>query len=424
MCATFKPPDTLVLSVPFPQPLTTAADELALLPGPPRITSAHEVSLRSFCRRTTAAAGVVRRAHMVLGVIFEGRSISSVAAEHRVTRDTVRVWVKRFRAAPGMQVLEDQKRSGRPCRITFADEGLVLSLACQRPEDFGRCEGRMTQDIIMEQARLQGCNVSRSSVQRILAAAEVRPHQEIYYLFTRKDDPHYIPRRDAICDIYVRQLPSDEIVVCFDEKTGVQARGFPKRVPGGGWTGADYGRPARMEQHYQRHGSRTLAVAARPDTGKLVAAEVYASGTYKTQETIEFLRLIRRQIPEARLIHLVMDNGPTHRSAGMRAFLSSDEGKAFNVLYTPNHASWLNLAENVLSRFSRRYLHRKRWTGLDHFDEDMRVCFKAYQTVAKPITWRYNPKERAETRVRGRPGRDGQPRRSIRRGTAACTPGN
>lgn len=370
--------------------------------------------LRALARRNSAPARLVIRARMVIRVLFDGCSISEVARGFDVTRDTVRLWVGRYRTAGTVEALEDQIRTGRTPRLTCRDQAVVLTIACQRPQDFGRCEGRMTQEMIAEEARRQGTAIRRSSVQRILSAAEVRPHREAYYLFTRKDDPDYVPRRDSICDIYTRTLPPDELVVCMDEKSGVQVLGFPKRTPRGGRLPPGYGKPARIEQHYNRHGTRTFVGAVRPDNGKLVAAGVYAAKTYRTGETIDLLREIRRALPGVRLIHLVWDNGSTHRSAEMRAFLASEEGKAFHVLYTPTHASWLNLAENFLSRFSRRYLHGKRWTGLDAFDADMAVCIEAYATVAKPMRWRYNPREQAES--------TGRPSRRTRRGRRYLRP--
>ena len=381
--------------------LVPAGDEIAWLAAPRR-------ELQALARCQAAPARLVMRARMVDAVVFRSRSISDVAHGFRAARDTVRLWVQRYRLTGTVEVLDDLPRTGRPPRLTYKDQGRVLSIACQKPQDFGRCEGRMTQQVIAEEATRQGTAVRRSSVQRILAAAEVRPHREAYYLFTRKDDPDYVPRRDAICDLYMRALPPDEVVICMDEKSGVQVLGFPGRTPHGGRLPPGYGLPGRIEQHYKRHGSRTFVGAVRPDTGKLVAWGLYAAKTYKTAETIALLRVLSEELEGYRRILLVWDNGSTHRSAEMRAFLASEEGRVFNVLYTPTHASWLNLAENFLSRFSRRFLHGKRWTGLDAFDADMAACAIAYQAVAKPMRWRYNPRERAETNGRRRGPRNGQ----------------
>jgi transposase len=382
---------------------------LGLVPegSDPWLASARE-KLRALGRRGAGPARFALRARIVMAVLFDNRSISEVARSLYLTRDTVRLWVQRYRVAGNIDALDDRLRTGRPPRLGWKEQAVALSIACQRPQDFGRCEGRMTQTMIAEEATRQGYPMKRSSVQRLLAAAEVRPHREAYYLFTRKDDPEYVPRRDALCEIYTRPLPIDEVVVCLDEKSGVQVLGLPPGTPHGGRLPPAYGRPARLEQHYRRHGTRTLVGAVRPDTGALVGAGVFASGAYKTAETIMLLRSIREALPEARIIHLVWDNGSTHRSAEMRTFLATEEGACFHVLPTPVHASWLNLAENFLSRFSRRYLHGKRWTGLEAFDLDMAACLIAYGDVAKPMRWCYNPREQAETIGRRRGPHRGQ----------------
>jgi transposase len=411
-CSLLEPAEPWGITVPAP----TADDDVAsLVPAPfTGWLTTERTELRRAARGGGAAARIAFRARLVRAVICDLRTISDVARSYEVTRDTVRLWVGRYRDAGTVAALSDVHRTGRNARITVRQQAVVLMIACQRPQDFGRCEGRMTHVMIAEEATKQGCSMKRSSVQRILSSSEVRPHREAYYLFTRKDDPEYIPRRDAICDIYTRKLPADEVVVCMDEKSGVQVLGTPKGTPHGGRRPPAYGQPGQLEQHYKRHGTRTLVGATRPDNGALVASAVFASGAYKTRETIGLLRAVRAALPDARVIHLVWDNGSTHRSAEMRAFLASDDGKCFNPLYTPTHASWLNLAENFLSRFSRRYLHGKRWTGLDAFDLDMDVCFKAYAGVAKPMRWRYNPREQAES--------TGRPTRRVRRGRRFLRP--
>jgi len=253
----------------------------------------------------------------------------------------------------------------------------------------------MTQAIIAEEAAKQGVMLSRSSVQRIMALAEVKPHRERYYLFTVKDRPEYIARRDAICAAYTRDYPDDEILVCMDEKTGIQALGLPKKLPYGGRRTAAPGIPARIDQHYVRHGSRSLVVAVSPTSGKLVHSAVYPPKGFKSADAIEFLRGLAAAVPDARVIHIVWDNGSTHTSRLMKAFLASEEGSRFQVLYTPPHASWLDLAENFFSRFSRRYLHGKRYDSVEHLEAHLAAALADYQGVARPMRWTYAPQERA-----------------------------
>lgn len=327
--------------------------------------------------------------------VFDGWDVSETARHCHVCRETVRLWVGRYFEDPTLEGLKDRPRTGRPKRITTRDEGIVISLACQKPEDFGRLESVMTQAMIVEQAAELGTTMSRPSVQRILAAAETKPHRERYYLFTRKDDPEYVARRDAICDLYMRSLPDDEVVVCFDEKTGMQVLGNPKKIHPSRLPTAP-GLVALQEHNYKRHGSRSLAVVIRPDTGEVVVAKLFPPKSedgkgYRTEQAIGMLRDCLAALSEYRIVHLVWDNASTHVSGEMQAFLSSGEARRLRVYYTPKHASWLNLAENSFSRFSRRYLHRRRYERLAAFDAFIAAATNDYNTRCKGMAWTYNP---------------------------------
>ncbi len=63
---------------------------------------------------------------------------------------------------------------------------------------------------------------------------------------------------------------------------------------------------------------------------------------------------------EARRIHLIWDNGPSHTSRQTRDFLRNNSPHV-RVLFTPAHASWLNQAELLLRAFGARYLERGNW---------------------------------------------------------------
>ena len=350
--------------------------------------SARRAELEAVMRQGRAEHRSVQRAEIVLRHVFMGMSVSETARRCGISRPTVRKWASRFRDSPGLKALRDAQRTGRPRRRTARDEAVVISLGCQQPDQHDRRDVRMTQALIVELAALQGTVMSRSTVQRILATAEVQPHRERYYLFTPTDRPDYIPRRDAICDLYMRDLPTDEVVVCFDEKTNIQALGSP--YPG---RPTAPGKVRRVEHNYIRHGTRNLVAAIRPDTGEVVAAEVFPSRGFATTEAIAMLETVAQALPDMRRIHLVWDNGSTHISREMRAFLGSEAGARFRVYYTPAHASWLNLAENFFSRFTTRYLAGRRYDALVELDDHLYASLDDYGARhAKPMSWTYNPR--------------------------------
>jgi transposase len=334
---------------------------------------------------------IARRARIVVLRVFRGLSVSETARRCGTTRPTVRKWTGRFQQAPYLESLQDLSRTGGPARITARDETVVISLGCQRPEGVGRLEARMTQEMIVEEASKQDVHLSRSSVQRILAQAELQPHRQRYFLFTPKDHPEYRWRRDALCDLYTRELPPDEVVICYDEKTGIQVLGTPH--PG---KLSAPGRPELIEHNYVRYGSRNMVVAMRIDTGELVEWELFPARGYRSAEVVQMLRRIAAALPDARIVHLVWDNASTHCSKATKDFLASPEGQKFRVYYTPTHASWLNQAETVFSKFSRRFLGKRRYASLENFDATIYACLEIYNaTVAKASRWRYNPAREA-----------------------------
>lgn len=347
--------------------------------------------LEALAARPSTEQRYALRAQIVLLSIFGGQSTGSVAAQLGVTAPTVRKWSARFARDRSLEALKDSARSGRRRRIGVREEATVVSLACQHPEGVGRLEAKMFQRVIVEEARKQNVELSRSSVQRILARCELQPHKDSYYLFTPKNGEEYKKRRNAIIDLYLADLPSDEILICFDEKSGMQVlrRDHSARptLPR---------QPVRIEHNYKRLGSRTMVSAVRPDTGEIVVNRLFVRRGYKTSQTISVLRDLLVALGDFKKVHLIWDNASTHVSKEMEKFLVSEEANRLLVYYTPKHASWLNAAENFFSRFSRRYLGKiRRFDTLEQFDEHIEACTQDWnQSEHKPFHWEYDPRRR------------------------------
>src|SRR5690554_4272973 len=89
--------------------------------------------------------------------------------------------------------------------------------------------------------------ISRSHVQRILQAADVRAHRVQQWLHS--PDPAFREKVNEICKLY-RKVPRNAVVLSIDEKTGIQAIERKHR-------GCDPapGRLRRREFEYVRHGT-------------------------------------------------------------------------------------------------------------------------------------------------------------------------
>ena len=76
------------------------------------LSAKERAALEALTRRTTVAAGLVRRARMVL-LADEGIPLDQIARTVGADRTIVRTWIDRYRAG-GLAALQDRPRSGRP----------------------------------------------------------------------------------------------------------------------------------------------------------------------------------------------------------------------------------------------------------------------------------------------------------------------
>ena len=76
------------------------------------MTHTQRLELEALVRKTTASAGLVKRARVVL-LLAAGHTVAAVARDVSLQRRHVYKWAKRFREQ-GIAGLQDEKRTGRP----------------------------------------------------------------------------------------------------------------------------------------------------------------------------------------------------------------------------------------------------------------------------------------------------------------------
>ncbi|MDO9202809.1 MAG: helix-turn-helix domain-containing protein, partial [Hydrogenophaga sp.] len=132
-------------------------------------------TLERLIRRGTAEQRQVIRARIAL-MCHAGASTTAIAEAVGVSVQTVSHWRTRL-ARQGLKGLNEAARPGRPRRIDAAQRLELLSLACEPAEVQGRATP--TLDEVVERAVERGVvkQISRSHLQRILQAGDLRPHR-------------------------------------------------------------------------------------------------------------------------------------------------------------------------------------------------------------------------------------------------------
>jgi hypothetical protein len=160
---------------------------------------------------------------------------------------------------------------------------------------------------------------------------------------------------EDVLDVYQRPYDPTRPQVCLDE-----ARKALHSTPQG-TRPCHPGRPARQDYEYKRHGTASLFVWVEPLTGR---RKVRVTARQTGVECAEQLRLlVDKDYPEAEQIVLVVDNLKTHAPACLYERFAPEEARRIARKLewhsTPEHGSWLTMAECEWSILARQCLARR-----------------------------------------------------------------
>jgi len=305
-----------------------------------------------------------------------GDTNTAIAASLGMSLPSVSMWRARV-AIQGVSGLREVQRPGRPRRISDVQRLQLLALACEPAQERGRATP--TLDELCERATGRGVleHISRSHLQRILQAAEVRPHRVRQWLHS--PDPQFREKVNAICALY-RQAPKGSVVLSIDEKTGIQAieRKHADRAP----------RPARarrQEFEYIRHGTQALTAALDVHSGRVLAR---CTDRRTQDDLVAFMEEVARAHPKGR-VHVVWDNLNTHRAYGVWKNFNARHGGRFVFHFTPLHASWVNQIELLFAIYARRVLRHASHTSIAHLRQRTQDFIAQRNRSPKPFKWTF-----------------------------------
>jgi transposase len=253
----------------------------------------------------------------------------------------------------------------------------LLALACEPAEDAGRATP--TLDEVRARAVGHGVveHISRSHLQRILQAGDVRPHRVRQWLHS--PDPQFREKVNVICQLY-RQAPKGSVVLSIDEKTGIQAieRKHADRAP-------RPGRARRREFEYIRHGTQALTAALDVHSGRVLGR---CTDRRTQNDLVAFMEEVAVAYPTG-TVHVIWDNLNTHRAQAVwDDFNVRHEGR-FVIHFTPLHASWVNQIELLFGIYARRVLRHASHTSTAHLRERTEAFLAQRNARARPFKWTF-----------------------------------
>jgi transposase len=284
----------------------------------------------------------------------------------------------------------------QPALVPDDAKAWVLSIACQKPPEFGYAQETWTYSLLIKHIREHAkeqdytCfdKLGKGYLHTILSEGNIKPHKIRYYLERR--DPEFEEKMANVLCVYKEvemqrtfNGAKDSVTVAYDEKPGIQAiknigaELLP--VPG---KHPEIGR----DHEYERLGTVSLLAGIDLLSGKVMPL---VKNRHRSREFIEFLTKLDLAYPKEWKIRIVLDNHSSHISKETQAYLRNKPDR-FEFVFTPKHGSWLNLIESFFSKIARSLLRHIRVQSKEELVE--RIYRGIEEINQEPVIFRWHYK--------------------------------
>ena len=372
------------------------------LPYSITISDEERAYLKSLIKARTIQSQIVDRARILLWK-SEAKTDQSIADSLDISVNTVRRCVDRYLNSGIDLALFDDERSGRPPEITDDAKAWIISVVCQKPCGLGYAAELWTLAALHKHIRAHAeeagyprlKTITKPWLQKYLKKMDIKPFKIKYYL--ERKDPDFENKMHDVLLVYKQvELQFDDNgniiipggghlthTVSYDEKPGIQA--IANKY-------ADYNPTVengyvRRDYEYVRLGTLSLLAGIDLLTGEAIPL---VSQTHKSSDFIEFLKILNAKYPEGDTIRLILDNHSAHTSKETRRFLATLPEDRFVFVFTPTHASWLNMIESFFSKMTKQMLKGIRVNSKDELSERIYRYFD--EINAEPIVYHWTYK--------------------------------
>jgi DDE superfamily endonuclease len=184
----------------------------------------------------------------------------------------------------------------------------------------------------------------------------LKPWRKQMWCIPPEQDAAFVCNMEQVLEVYQRPYDPMRPVVCMDEQPKQLIAEVSQPVA------AAPGQPARIDYEYVREGVCTVWIFVEP-LGGWRSVPVTESKT-----AVDWAQQVKRLVDDPRYatverITLVCDNLNTHNLGSLyQAFEPAEAmriAKKLELVHTPKHGSWLNVAESELSVLTRQCLDRR-----------------------------------------------------------------
>lgn len=331
------------------------------------------------------------RARIIL-MDADGDGANAIARKLGTSRTKVYLAIDKALSFGIDQALRDLPGRGKPRKISDEARAFIIRTACTSPKELGYTYEIWTNRLMTKHIREKSPgeynlgNISNGTVAKILSSENIHPHRIRYYM--EKTDPEHEKKEAEILHVYreVRTLKENArdsltAFLSYDEKPGIQATGnmYPDKQPD-----QEHGDVYRNHD-YIRHGTLSLMAGIDLTSGHIIPL---VEDRHRSVEFIKWLKLVDSYYPEEYVISIILDNHTIHSSKETMRYLSSKPFR-FHFVFTPTHASWLNIIEMFFSKMARSMLREIRVDSREELKERMIKYIEDVNSEPVAFNWKW-----------------------------------
>ena len=371
---------------------------------PLELSSKEHKWLETIVRTRTLQAQVVTRARILL-LKEAGDSVDTIAEKVDLNRNSVLLCLKKYKAGGVENAIYDAPGRGRNAQITDDEKTWIINVACQKPTEYGYAAETWTYAKLTEHINKTAENagytrlstITKTSIKNILDAAKIKPFRIQYYCENR--DPEFESKMHQVLyvykqiemlfdengELYIPAGEQDIHTVSYDEKPGIQAIAptAPDLPPDKNHE------TIKRDYEYKRLGTISLLAAIDLLTGEAIPL---VRDTHKSDDFIDFLKILNERYPQGDTIQVILDNHTVHTCKKVKQFLATMPGR-FVFIFTPKHGSWLNMIEGFFGKMTRQMLRGIRVSTKQELVDRIYKYFDEVNETPVVYHWKYKMDE-------------------------------
>ena len=206
-----------------------------------------------------------------------------------------------------------------------------------------------------------------------------------YWVIPPDSDGEFVACMEDVLEIYTQPYDPRNPKICMDEQP-VQLIG-ETRVP----IPATKDHPERVDYEYERKGTASIFMFVEP-LAAFRQATVRPRRT-KVDWAIEVAHLIDTRYADCDSVTLICDNLNTHTKGAFYEAFPADKARAYvrrlNIVHTPKHGSWLNIAECELSCLTSQCLTGRRIGEIEKLQSETEAWSERTNLKQRGIDWQF-----------------------------------